>query len=113
MGARQCWKEPEAGHFSAEGYPVAPSRFWRGGCREEGEQSQWNSLMQTALVQPVCAITAAGDNEAILGLRGGCTTSPNGMLNEVMADAGPMMWEDRHSPISNSTLAAAADTVNR
>ena len=30
-------------------------------------------------------------------------TFPNGMLSEVMADAGPLMWEDRHSPISNST----------
>ena len=53
-----------------------------------------------ALVQPMCeAIAVAGDNEAVPG----GTTSPNGMLSEVMADAGPLMWEDRHSPISNST----------
>lgn len=97
-------RSQSAGHFSAEGHQWLLIRcFGEEAAGEGGAEPVEQPDANRALVQPVCAaITVAGDNEAILGWAGG-TTSPNGMLNEVMADAGPLMWEDRHSPISSST----------
>lgn len=97
-------RSQSAGHFSAEGHQrLLIWCFGEEAAGEGGAEPMEQPDANRALVQPVCeAISVAGDNEAVLGWAGGAA-SPNGMLNEVMADAGPLMWEDGHSPISNST----------